>query len=68
IAPNNTTGGLDGFKKSAAPAGGALSGLDPAALQNLPPDVRRSLQQQMAQQAQQQQMMKQLQQQQAGGK
>ncbi len=60
---DNTTKGLDSFKKQAAPAGGAMSGLDPAALQNLPPEVRKSLQQQMAQQAQQQKMLEQLKQQ-----
>lgn len=61
---DNTTKGLEGFEKPATPPGGAMSGLDPAALQNLPPEVRKSLQQQMAQQAQQQEMLKKLQQQQ----
>lgn len=62
---NNLTGGLEKFKKTEAPApGGALSNLDPKALQNLPPDVRKSLEQQIAQQQAQQRMIQQMQQQQ----
>lgn len=61
---NSLTGGIEGFKKQAAPPGGGmggLGGLDPKALENLPPEVRESLKQQMAQQAQQQRMLQQLQ-------
>jgi len=61
----NISGALESFKKTAAPSGpggpgGALSNLDPKALQGLPPDVRKSLEQQMAQQQQQQKMLEQL--------
>lgn len=59
---SNLTGGLDKFKKLSQPPGGnALSNIDPKALQNLPPDVRKSLEQQIAQQQAQQRMLQQLQ-------
>lgn len=62
---NNLTGGLEKFKKTQSPPpGGALSNLDPKALENLPPDVRKSLEQQIAQQQAQQRMIQQMQQQQ----
>lgn len=43
---NNLTGGLETFRRAAAPAG--RPNLDPAALQQLPPEVRAQLLQQMA--------------------
>jgi hypothetical protein len=46
-------GGLASLKQRPAPPGGGLGGLDPQALQNLPPEVRESLLKQMQQQAQQ---------------
>lgn len=67
VAPytqNNLTGLISTFAKPATPsAGGApdLSGLDPSALQNLPPEVRRQLEEQMRKQAMQKQLMEQLQ-------
>ena len=51
--------GIDSFERvePAAPASG-LSGLDPQALQNLPPEIRDSLLKQMAEEQQRQEMMK----------
>lgn len=63
---DNLTGGLDSFKKRAEPAGGG--GLDPKALQNLPPDVRAGLMKQLQQKQQQQALIQQLQKQQAAKK
>jgi hypothetical protein len=51
----NVTGGLKSFKKSADPSG--LSNIDPKALQNLPPDVRAGLMQQMEEKKRQQEMI-----------
>jgi hypothetical protein len=51
--------GLESFDRpAAAPAGGGLGALDPAALQNLPPEVRQALMKQMAEEQQRQEMMK----------
>ncbi len=54
--------GLESFKRVAPPPGmggmGGLGGLDPAALQNLPPEVRNSLLQKMAEERQREEMMK----------
>lgn len=50
--------GLESFARTAPPPGGGLGGLDPAALQNLPPDVRQALMKQMAEEQQRQEMMK----------
>lgn len=47
FARGHLTGGLASFQKSAAPAGPPQ--IDPAALQNLPPEVRAQLLRQMAQ-------------------
>jgi hypothetical protein len=60
---DNLTGGLPTFAVQASPEGGLGAaamgggGLDPAALQNLPPDVRESILKQLAQQQQQQKGM-----------
>lgn len=50
--------GLDSFKRTAPPAGGGLGNIDPAALQNLPPEVRQALMKQMADEKQREAMMK----------
>ena len=59
-ARDRVLAGLDSFKKREAPAPGAggLGGLDPAALQNLPPEVRNSLLKKMAEERQREEMMK----------
>jgi hypothetical protein len=57
---DSLTGGLPTFAVQEAPEGGLAmggGGLDPAALQNLPPDVRESLLKQLAQQQQAQKAM-----------
>ncbi len=54
------TGGLDSFKKRPQAPGG-MPNLDPAALSNLPPDVRRQLMQQLQQQQHQSAAMQKLQ-------
>jgi len=60
---NNLLGMLDTFKKVApAPsAGGGFGAIDPSALAKLPPDVRKSLEQQMHQKAQQDALLKRIQ-------
>ncbi len=55
----NITGGLKTFKKTGDPSG--LSNIDPKALQNLPPDVRAGLMQQIEEKKRQQQMIERLQ-------
>lgn len=63
---DNLTGGLDTFKKVAPPpggpgmggmgmGGGGMPNIDPSALQNLPPEVRQQLMQQLQRQQQMQQ-------------
>lgn len=50
--------GLDSFARSEPAAGGGLGGLDPEALQNLPPEIRDSLLKQMAEEQQKQEMIR----------
>jgi len=57
---DNLTGGLAGFKKRPEGEGG-MPNIDPAAMQNLPPDVRASLMKQFEQKKREQEMMKSLQ-------
>jgi hypothetical protein len=59
LTQDNLTGGVATFARQEAPPGmaggpGGLGGIDPAALQNLPPEVRQQLLQQLVQQQQQQ--------------
>ena len=54
----NLCGGLKTFKRTADPSG--LSGIDPKALQSLPPDVRAGLQKQMEEKRRQQEMIERL--------
>jgi hypothetical protein len=63
---DNLTGGLETFAHQEAPPGGIAGGpagglgaIDPAALQNLPPEVRQSLLQQLAQEQQKQKLLEQ---------
>lgn len=70
---SNLTGGLASFRKQAGPPGGmggmgglgGLGNIDPNALQNLPPEVRASLMQQLQQKQREQELIKQIQAQQA---
>lgn len=57
---DNLTGGLAGFKKKPEGEGG-MPNIDPAAMQNLPPDVRASLMKQLEQKKREQEMLKGLQ-------
>ncbi len=59
----NLTGGLVSFKKQSEQPGmgGGMPNLDPAALSQLPPDVRESLMKQMQQKQKEQELLKQLQ-------
>ncbi len=67
VAPytkTNLTGGLTTFAKRAAPPGGegdALSKIDPAQLQGLPPEVRAGLMKQIEQKRREQEIMKRVQ-------
>lgn len=55
---DSLTGGLASFAKEEGLPGG-LTGLDPAALQNLPPEVRENLLRQLAQEQQKQRLLEQ---------
>ena len=63
----NVTGLLDTFKKrDAGPGGpggpgGGLANIDPSALKNLPPEVRKSLEEQIKQEQQKQKLLQRLQ-------
>ncbi|HSD09958.1 MAG TPA: DUF4340 domain-containing protein, partial [Candidatus Binatia bacterium] len=59
-ARDNVLRGLDSFRRQASPAG-ALGNLDPEALQGLPPEVRDSLMQKIAEEKKKEEMLKALQ-------
>jgi hypothetical protein len=64
FARDDLTRGIDSFAVQPEPAGGApggLQGIDPAALEKLPPEVRESLLQQMQQDQQRQRLLQQMQ-------
>jgi len=58
---DNFTSTLDKYQKRDAPSGGGMPNIDPAALSNLPPDVRAQLMKQMQQKQREQAMMQQIQ-------
>jgi hypothetical protein len=65
-ARDNVLRGLDSFRRQASPAG-ALGNLDPESLKGLPPEVRDSLMQKIAEEKKKEEMLKALQNRAGGG-